>query len=307
VATGAKRPGFAYIGIALPDLVHVPAWKGADPTVSDQSRLVNMNAEPLLQFENNEAYGACEDALLFWAVGALDTRNVVFPGAAESQIRDFRGWHFFRAGVFPRFLNHATFDHIVFLGNGKSGRSTGWDALGGRVLRAITLRNWYCGGLATGIVVPQMPGAWSEAAPPIFLIEDSVLHCDRDVVFEPINFDTSGVFADVRLLPPRRTELTHVQLLGGGLVFDREFRRVRDGEPVDNVYNVVQCDQVIVDGAQVFAPEQAPSALVPQTLYSAQQGGFVVWGVPEAGLTNAQAWAKYGLAVCGEVAPEEMP
>jgi hypothetical protein len=50
------------------------------------------------------------------------------------------------------------------------------------------------------------------------------------------------------------------------------------------------------DNFQVFAPEQSAGTVMPQSHY-------VVIGSPEAGLTNQQNWAKYGVATGGEVTP----
>ena len=46
----------------------------------------------------------------------------------------------------------------------------------------------------------------------------------------------------------------------------------------------------------VYYAEQHADFVVPQTTDA-------LTGVPEAGLTNAQAWAKYGQAIAGSVAP----
>jgi hypothetical protein len=42
--------------------------------------------------------------------------------------------------------------------------------------------------------------------------------------------------------------------------------------------------------------------VVPQTIYNSD-GTPKLKGAPVAGLTNAQAWALYGVAIAGEVAP----
>jgi hypothetical protein len=52
------------------------------------------------------------------------------------------------------------------------------------------------------------------------------------------------------------------------------------------------------DDFQVYYWQQAPEYVVPQT-----DDGARFAGAPEAGLTNAQAWAEYGIAIAGAVAP----
>ncbi len=61
--------------------------------------------------------------------------------------------------------------------------------------------------------------------------------------------------------------------------------------------NYTLLDRVWVDGERVYRREQAADAIVPQS------AGAII-GCPEAGLTNAQAWATYGVAMAGEIAPD---
>jgi hypothetical protein len=61
------------------------------------------------------------------------------------------------------------------------------------------------------------------------------------------------------------------------------------------VYNY---NGVVGDNFQVYYVQQAPDFIVPQT-------NAATWdvGSPQAGLTNAQTWALYGIAIGGAVAP----
>ena len=52
----------------------------------------------------------------------------------------------------------------------------------------------------------------------------------------------------------------------------------------------------------VYYKEQAATFVVPQSVWNAD-GTTKVTGSPEAGLTNAQTWTKYGLAIAGGVSP----
>ncbi|MFO0811524.1 MAG: hypothetical protein U0746_23080, partial [Gemmataceae bacterium] len=82
--------------------------------------------------------------------------------------------------------------------------------------------------------------------------------------------------------------------------------------------NYIQTDRVLVydfngivgDNFQVYYREQGAGFIVPQTTYygSDDNGDGIPdrvdsQGSPEAGLTNAQNWAKYGIAIAGGVAP----
>jgi hypothetical protein len=58
------------------------------------------------------------------------------------------------------------------------------------------------------------------------------------------------------------------------------------------------------DDFQVYYREQDASFVLPATDPSALGGrGPATVGSPEAGLTNAQNWARYGIAMAGAIAP----
>jgi hypothetical protein len=53
---------------------------------------------PLLEFDNNEAYGAMQGALTYWWVNSLDPQP--FPSAQQSVIRNFKAWHIYNKTVY---------------------------------------------------------------------------------------------------------------------------------------------------------------------------------------------------------------
>ena len=61
---------------------------------------------------------------------------------------------------------------------------------------------------------------------------------------------------------------------------------------------VTDYNRVSGDNFEVFQREQAPDVIVPQT---GSRPGFV--GAPVGGLTNQQAWAQFGVAISGAIAP----
>src|SRR5207248_4022269 len=77
------------------------------------------------------------------------------------------------------------------------------------------------------------------------------------------------------------------------------------------VINLVQKDQVYVygyngvstDNFRVYYTQQAADFVVPQTQLNSWDGSPRLVGAPVAGLTNAQAWATYNVAIAGSVAP----
>ena len=77
------------------------------------------------------------------------------------------------------------------------------------------------------------------------------------------------------------------------------------------VINITGLDKLLVynynniagDDFRVYYNEQAANFIVPQTVGYANGPGDQVVGSPTAGLTNAQNWAQYGVAIAGAVAP----
>jgi hypothetical protein len=55
------------------------------------------------------------------------------------------------------------------------------------------------------------------------------------------------------------------------------------------------------DNFQVFYTQQAPTFVVPVSIFN-PDGSRNLIGAPVAGLTNAQSWAQYHVAVAGSVA-----
>ena len=79
----------------------------------------------------------------------------------------------------------------------------------------------------------------------------------------------------------------------------------------DSYSNLVQLDEVVVtnfdkvpgDNFQVFYTEQAPSYVMPRSTYQTARPQVTMVAAPVAGLTNAQVWDTYKLAIGGRVAP----
>jgi hypothetical protein len=91
--------------------VAIPNFKGADPAVAGHFTTRNGNNMPLLQFENNEAYGAMQGALTFWWVSSLDPQP--YADARESIIKDFRAWHTYNKSVYVYPSAKVTMDGLI--------------------------------------------------------------------------------------------------------------------------------------------------------------------------------------------------
>src|SRR5262249_49773319 len=108
------------------------------------------------------------------------------------------------------------------------------------------------------------------------------------------------------LLPPHKTLLNNdIFVLLAGMPSGTVERTIsmRYIDPASNggFGNLIVSDQVFVtnyngvagDNFQVYYAEQAADFILPQT------NGTALIGSPEAGLTNAQNWLKYGIALAG--------
>jgi len=112
-------------------------------------------------------------------------------------------------------------------------------------------------------------------------------------------------------MPPRKTVISNTKFATVNMDNGRTQRAIRMDYKVENAHNIVQRDLVYVysynkvsgDDFQVFYPEQAPDFVVPQTGSApAPNPDRPLIGAPVAGLTNAQLWAQYQVAVGGGVA-----
>jgi hypothetical protein len=168
----------AYLGA-----VKVPAYQGADPSVSGQSRQVDMNATPLLQFSGNEAYGAMSSGLTVWWLG---TFFETVKGAAGT-VQSFRAWNFSGWGIFGYETNNLVIDGFVARGD-SSALANAYENVTGiwfadYMTRNLVIRNADIQGMAVGIMTPTnvgraMPGATT-------LIENSYLANVVDIVVTP--------------------------------------------------------------------------------------------------------------------------
>ena len=105
--------GFAY-QLRLLGNVNIPNFKGADTTVAGQFTTRHGNNIPLLQFENNEAYGAMQGGMTYWWISSEDPQP--FSTAQESVIKDFKTWHVYNKAVYIYPAAKMTFDGLRILG-----------------------------------------------------------------------------------------------------------------------------------------------------------------------------------------------
>ncbi len=272
----------------------VPNFKGADMS---QCTRYNANALPLLEFARNEVYGAMEIGLTVWWVGS----DAYVPlGSASSTIKDFRTWHFTLYGYYGYPASRLVFDGYVARGR-KSVLGNAQEFLRGiwfsdYMNHDVTIRRADIQNMRDGIMAPYFSKGTT-------LIEDSYLRNSNNIVVSTIG--APGAYPYGPAMPPKQTTIRNVQ-----------FAQVNGsvgGVPQYDIYmnywlqfgsaNLVKRDAVYVYGYnkvagsdfQVFYNQQAASFVVPQS-----SGNLA--GSPVAGLTNAQNWSTYKIAIAGEVA-----
>ena len=101
VGADADAVGFGLAAGAL-GTVRIPAFKGADPNVDAQAVMLDTTTAPVIEFANNEAYGAM-------LTGATWGWN--------GTVTNFRVWHPARQGMTATPTDRLVIDHIVVRGD----------------------------------------------------------------------------------------------------------------------------------------------------------------------------------------------
>ncbi len=154
-ATTEAAYGFVFQFRYLGD-VAIPNFKGADTVMStSQSTTRNGNNMPLLQFENNEAYGAMQGGLTYWWINSLDPHP--FANAAESVVKDLKLWHIYNKTVYAYPGQKVTFDGLTIRGSFSSlSRCCGNGVyFADYSSKGIVIRNSDIQGMEDGITAPE--------------------------------------------------------------------------------------------------------------------------------------------------------
>src|SRR5262245_11530834 len=133
--------------------IQVPNVKGA--MAASQFTTKNGNNMPILEFANNEAYGAMQGGLTIWWVNSQDPNP--YATAQESLISNFTTWHTYNKAVYMYPNQSITFDGLKILG----AYSSNSHCCGTGVFFAdyssknIIIRNSDIQGMNTGIVAVE--------------------------------------------------------------------------------------------------------------------------------------------------------
>jgi len=285
----------------------IPNAPGADPILAGQFTNVDMNAQKITAFSNNEAYGALRNGLTYWWVGCYGTMHRA--NAVPSTLSNFKAWGFYQWGLFAYESCNMTLDGFVMRGDGSNSAPEGLK-FNDYYSEGLTIKNADIQGMAVGFTPSHFNSPWGVMTPGTNTIRDSFL---RNIVNVQVGLPwTSGYTASI--IPPRITKIdrvTFAALPGRSLVAIN--MRYPHPEDMGQAMNLVISDQVFVtdyngvvgDSFQVYYAEQAPTFIVPQTVISAWDPAHSprLIGCPVAGLTNQQAWTQYGCAIAGAVVP----
>jgi hypothetical protein len=138
----------------------VAAYQGADPSVAGQSKQVNMNDTPILQFSGNQIYGATASGLTVWWIGTFG--DTFYSDAQISVIKNLLVWNVYSKGVYFYPANNVTIDGLVVRGdasqlNSGSNYSTGVLS-NDYMTHSLVIQNSDIQGMVTGIEAPMMVG-----------------------------------------------------------------------------------------------------------------------------------------------------
>jgi G8 domain/Right handed beta helix region len=283
----------------------VPSKQGADPGRS--GRATNMMAMPLLEFTNNEMYSS-QGGITFWNLGAQCCTEVF--DVPESVVLKTSLWHIQRVGYYGYGSNRVVFDGWVQLGDFKvladpNQKMRAFD-FGDYIARNTIIRNSDIQGLRYGILLPLKIGDVRDIygkKSGTLLVENSVLQNVVNILAGTMYGVTGGGTNLVgRLATIRGVNFGRVPGdVGGTPQYDVLMDFDADHGPNANI---VVADEVWIydynrtpgDSFRVYYKEQSPGFPVPAT-------GPQLVGAPASGLTNAEAWTKFKVAIAGSVAP----
>jgi hypothetical protein len=278
--------GFVFQFRMLGD-VRLPNFKGADTiTVTTQSTVQDGNNMPLLQFENNEAYGAMQGGMTYWWINSQDPS--AYPTALESVVKNFTAWHVYNKGVYIYPGQKVTFDGLKIRGNYASGVSR---CCGNGVFfadymaKGIIIKNSDIQGMQEGIIAPEA----GHGTEPNLTVQDSFLR-NLENINVPIVGSVNGCWMDNKLVVINNTQFAAPPgqtLRTIGMVGD--VANVSSQCPSKlNEVRVYSYNGNPSDNFQVYNPSWAPTAPCSSTRAEISNG-FVCSIPPLAALSTPAA------------------
>ncbi len=308
-ATGIAREGSAYwfagtdnsiVNNVATDVVS-PGWSyGFTYYIVNPAAYSDI---PIREFSGNEAYGPINTALSYWYIGmAGNTEEPI----GTSVIENFQAWNYYKLGIFNYPCKNVVFDHLVLLENQSisSGQNNYGFYGGDYQAENLVIQNSDIEGASNGI----LPSVNAKGTPQT--IENTFLANYHDI--QMLTLISSG---DVTQIGSRTVILKNDMFD----IADIPVSPYEDVAPtaiwmdytVGPGESLVQQDQVLVydynqvagDDFQVYYLQQAADFVVPQSSMYPNGISPMIIGAPVAGLTNAETWSMYGIAIAGAVAP----
>ena len=248
--------------------VRVPNFPGADTSVTGQYTLRDGNAMPVLEFSDNEVYGATESGMTIWWVGTVG--NIPNLSTPESIIRNLHIWNTRDKGFYNYQAYHITFDGLVIRGDLSSQAVSSVGYYGPDYFAHTSLiRNSDIQGMNTGFVMSTNSGGGPQT------IQDTILR-NRTNVGIPLLWTSSGAADGI---PPVQLILRNVRFnvtpssnnsnpvaisWDNTLTSSYAFRTLNLAQMVQVlVYNY---NQIAGNNFQTFSPYQAPTFIMPSRL-----------------------------------------
>ena len=189
--------GFAYQFRYLGN-ISVPNFKGAMDPGEFTTR--NGNNMPILQFENNEAYGAMQGGFTVWWVSSQDPQP--YANAQDSVIKNLTVWNMYNKAVYMYPAQKVIFDGLTIRGN----HNAGGRCCGNGVYfadyssKGIVIRNSDIQGMEEGITAPEA-GFGPE---PNLTVENSYLRNNSNLQI-PTNGSVNGCWMNNKLVVASNT------------------------------------------------------------------------------------------------------
>ena len=146
VAANADAFGFGLAAGSL-DTVRIPAFKGADTSREEETVALDTTDAPVLEFNNNEAYGAMQAGVAWGWNGT---------------ITNLRAWHTSRHGVTAMPTDKLILDNVTMRGDtsilARQVESPAGIWLSNYILKTVVVRNANVQGMRTGISSPFYQG-----------------------------------------------------------------------------------------------------------------------------------------------------
>jgi hypothetical protein len=286
--------------------LNVPVSPGADPTLAGGYRTVDTTVMPIRSFVGNEVYGGLtETGMYLWSIGIGHDRWNPDPNTPESVIKDMKLWNVSTKGYYGYLSNHLTFDGLVARDDSQlvgAGKSYPYMFFSGDYIQSnFTVKNSDVQGFGIGWnpasvgVHQQMVNTYMRnykdvvVTPPWWIQAAEGLTFARDITLQNVHFDPLNV--------PQRYGAQ------GFVVMDVDPGRMNQNLMASTVVKVFQYQGDPTANFRLYFNEEAASAIVPQSQFWENTTLETVHAAPEAGLTGAQVWAKYGIAIGGALAP----